>query len=214
MPLTVYTESATEAVRHLRSASHFEWYLIPILAFVIYVYVAELEKRNYDAVMAGAFFFGIELLWEMFNALVLRITDSAAMWMATGNTAYLVFVGLTVEIAMMFAVAGVILVKLLPEDRKKKVLGIPNRVFYPVVWALFCVFVEVILNRWGVLVWEHPWWNWPNVWLIVIAYSFGFGMCVAYFDIKSRKIKGIILVSTYALVIICFVVFATVLHWI
>lgn len=208
------TEASVEAMHNLRSVADFQWYLVPILAFVVYVYVVEAERKRWDIVMAGIAFFGIELIWEMFNALVLHWSGRSAMWTTPGNTAYLIFVGLTIEISMMFAVAGVIITKVLPEDRKQTVLGVPNRLFYPVVFGLGCVLVEVVLNRWGVLVWEYAWWSWPNIWLIIVAYCVGFGLCVAFFDIKSTKMKALLIGVIYAVAIICFVVFAIMLGWI
>lgn len=213
--MAALTESSLQALNNLRSTSSFQWYLIPVLAFVVYVYMVEVERKRWDIVTAGLFFLGIEIAWEMWNALVLRITDTAAMWTAPGDTAYLIFVGLTIEICMMFSVAGVIITKVLPEDRKARVLGIPNRVFYPVVFGLGCVFIEVILNQWGVLVWEHSWWNWPNIWLIILAYCFGFAVCVLFYDAKwSIRRKWAVTGGVFSFDIVAFIVFAKVLHWI
>jgi len=208
------TEASLEALRNLRNPANFQWYLIPLLAFVVYVYMADIERKRYDVVLAGIAFFGIEFAWEMFNALVLHWSCRSALWTTPGDTAFLLLAGLTVEISLMFAVAGVIITRMLPEDRKRKVLGIPNRAFYPAAFALGCVFVEVILNRWGVLVWEYSWWNWPNIWLIIVAYCFGFGLCVLFFDLKSMKVKGALAVGIYAFDVLCFFLFAFLLDWI
>lgn len=208
------TEASVEALYNLRSAANFQWYLIPLLAFVAYVYMVEVEWKRWDIVLAGIAFFGIEFAWEMFNALVLHWSGRSAMWTTPGDTAFLILVGLTIEISIMFAVAGVIITKVLPQDKKQKVLGVPNRLFYPVVFGLGCVFVEVILNQWGVLVWEYSWWSWPNVWLIIVTYCVGFGLCVLFFDIKSMRVKGALIGVIYTLDIICFIVFANLLGWI
>src|SRR5450759_2978214 len=77
-------------------------------------------------------------------------------------------VGLTIEISMMFLVAGVILAKSLPADKKMKIRGIPNRWVLIVAYSLLFVFIEVILHFWGVLVWTYWWWNWPFVLLIIL----------------------------------------------
>lgn len=208
------TEASVEALNNLRSTANFQWYLIPLLAFVIYVYVVDIERKRWDIVLAGIAFFGIEFAWEMFNALVLHWSGRSAMWTTPGDTAFLILVGLTIEISIMFAIAGVIITRVLPQDKKQKVLGIPNRLFYPVVFGLGCVFVEVILNQWGVLVWEYSWWSWPHIWLIIVAYCVGFGLCVLFFDIKSMRVKGVLIGVIYTLNIICFIVFANLLGWI
>jgi len=41
------TESARQALAILRDGSQFQWYVIPGLAFVFYVYTVEVEKRKW-----------------------------------------------------------------------------------------------------------------------------------------------------------------------
>lgn len=41
------TESAQQALAILRDGSQFQWYVIPLLAFVFYVYTVEVEKRKW-----------------------------------------------------------------------------------------------------------------------------------------------------------------------
>lgn len=212
--LPALTEASVEAMNNLRSGSDFRWYLVALLAFVAYVYVVEVERKRWDIVIAGVFFFGIEFTWEILNALVLHFSNYAAMWSTPGDTAYLIFAGLTIEIAMMFSVAGVMLTKTLPPDPGARVLGIPNRVLYVLVFALICVFVEVILNQWGVLVWDYSWWNWPNVWLIVLAYFIGFGICALFYDLGSMKLKLGVTAGVYCLDIVLVILFVVVLEWI
>jgi hypothetical protein len=69
----------------------------------------------------------------------------------------------------MFAVAGVAFAKMLPADKSLRILGIPNRWFFAVANSIFCVFVEVLLNKAGVLVWEYPWWDLPMVGLVFLV---------------------------------------------
>lgn len=52
-----------------------------------------------------------------------------------GRPAYLLLVGLNIEISMMFAVAGVVFAKLLPEDQTRKILG---SLVFPVEEAIYC----------------------------------------------------------------------------
>jgi len=212
--LPAYTEASRQALENLRNTGHFGWYLVPILAFIAYVYVVEAERKNWDIFLAGFAFMGVELAWEMFNALILHWSGTSALWTAPSDTAYLVFVGLTIEIAMMFAVAGIIFTKALPEDKKKKIAGMPNRVLMAVAFAVGCVFVEVILNRWGALVWHYAWWRWPNIWLIIVAYFVGFYGIALFFDLPSRKLKLSITLGAYALDLVLVIVFVWSLKWI
>ena len=42
------TESASQALSILRDPSQFDWYVIPILVLVIYVYNVEVGKKNWN----------------------------------------------------------------------------------------------------------------------------------------------------------------------
>ena len=210
------TDASAKALANLRNAGNFQWYLIPFLALIIYCYVTEAQKRNWSIVLAGVAFFGGEFLWEMFNGLVLHWSNRSAMWTTPGSsTAFLIFVGLTIEISMMFAIAGLFFTKLLPEDKKQKILGLPNRLFYILGFALFCVFVEVILNKWGALVWDYAWWRWPNIELIIVAYAGGFWLLTWFYDLDvSLKIKTAMTVALYCADVVAFLVFAVALKWV
>ena len=209
------TDSSLQALSMLRDPSHFQWYLIPLLAFVIYVYFVEVERQAWNVVMAGLAFYGLEWFLEILNALWLHFSRYSAVWTAPGDTAYLLTVGLNVEISMMFAVAGVAFAKVLPKDKTVKILGLPNRWFFVIANSVFCVFVEVILNFWGALVWEYKWWNWPNVWLIIIiGYSLYMIFSFWIHDMESMKRKIAIVSAMYAVDIVCLVVFMGVLRWI
>ena len=152
---------------------------------------------------------------ETWNALVLHFTDRSAVWTTPGDTAYLILVGLTIEISFMFAVAGVAFVKLLPADKNMRILGIPNRWFFAVVNSVFCVFVEVLLNRADALVWEYPWWNFPNVWLIVLFGYLPF-MTVAFwvYDMERIRNKITAVSAIYAVDLAAIILFGVLLGWI
>ena len=51
------TESATRALEILRDGSQFQWYVIPLFAFVVYVYAVEVERKNWNLI------FGLILGW-------------------------------------------------------------------------------------------------------------------------------------------------------
>jgi hypothetical protein len=209
------TEASQQALRILRDESLFQWYLIPLFAFVVYVYAVEIERRNWSAIFAGLAFYGMDLFNETWNALVLHFTDRSAVWTTPGDTAYLIFVGLTIEISAMFAVAGVIFTKMLPADKNLKIVGIPNRWLFAVGNAILCVFVEVLLNRADVLVWEYPWWNFPNIGLIFLLGYLPF-MAVSFWVYDMEKIRNKIaaVLVIYAVDLPAIAVFAGLLGWI
>jgi hypothetical protein len=209
------TEASQQALRILRDESLFQWYLIPLFAFVVYVYAVEVERRNWSAVFAGLAFYGMDLFNETWNALVLHFTDRSAVWTTPDDTAYLIFVGLTIEISAMFAVAGVVFTKMLPADKNLRIVGIPNRWLFAVVNAIFCVLVEVLLNRADVLVWEYPWWNFPNIGLIFLLGYLPF-MAVSFWVYDMEKIRNKIatVLVIYAVDLPAIFVFAGLLGWI
>jgi len=209
------TEASRQALEILRDTSLFQWYVVPLFAIAVYVYAVEIERRNWSIVLAGLAFFGMDVFNETWNALVLHFTDRSAVWTTPGDTAYLILVGLTIEISFMFAVAGVAFVKLLPADKNMRILGIPNRWFFAVVNSVFCVFVEVLLNRADALVWEYPWWNFPNVWLIVLFGYLPF-MTVAFwvYDMERIRNKITAVSAIYAVDLAAIILFGVLLRWI
>jgi hypothetical protein len=80
---------------------------------------------------------------------------------------------------------------------------------------IFCVFVEVLLNRADVLVWEYPWWNFPNVGLIVLFGYLPF-MVVAFwvFDMEKIRSKIAAVSAIFAVDFTAIILFAGLLDWI
>jgi len=209
------TESAQQALAILRDASQFKWYVITLLAFVFYVYTVEVEKKNWNFVLAGLAFWGMDWFNEIWNSLVFHFNGYAPVWGAPGSTAFLILIGLNIEIMFMFAVSGIIWTKMLPPDKKAKILGIPNRAFFAVVGSAFCVFIEVVLNAANALTWEFSWWSASAPWLIfVFGYLTFFVMAFWVFDMKTMKSKLITVGTIWAVVIVSLIVFIPVLHWI
>ena len=68
----------------------------------------------------------------------------------------------------MFAIAGIAFGKMLPPDKKLKIAGIPNRLFFAIGGSIFCVVVEILLNTVGALTWDYPWWSAGAPWLIFL----------------------------------------------
>src|SRR4051794_30180870 len=155
----VVTDFTREALNMLRDASTFKWYVVALVGLVFYVYAVEVERRRWDIVLAGLAFWLMDWINEIVNALVLHFTDRAAIWTVTGDTAYLILIGLTIEISVLFAIAGIVFVKQLPPDPRTRWLGVPNRVWMVLAFSCLCVFVEVLLHGAGVFHWEYWWWN-------------------------------------------------------
>jgi hypothetical protein len=223
MPPTVESQAALDILRVF--PLEFKWYLIPIFAIVVYVYAVEIEKKNWSRVLAGLAFFGMDLFNETWNALILHFTDYSAFWTCAGETGFLIFVGLNIEISLMFAMAGIAFTKMLPEDKNMKFdlnmikipIKIPNRWVFAVGNSIFCVFVEVILNQAGALIWEYPFWEATLIGVIpIIIFGYLTFMIVFFWVYDMEKIRNKIIVVTFILTFdfLAIGLFTVVLGWI
>jgi hypothetical protein len=209
------TEAARQAQEILRDPTQFQWYVVPLLAFVFYVYAVEVEKRNWNVVFAGLAFWGMDWFNEIWNGLLFHFTQFAPAWAAPGKTAFLILIGLNIEICFMFATAGVIFSKTLPADRDLKILGVPNRLFIAAAGSVFCVIVEFFLNGADALTWDWSWWNRGVPWLIfLIGYLPFFLVAFWVHDMQSFRSKLNTLGVIYGVDAVCLIVFAGILGWI
>jgi hypothetical protein len=115
----------------------------------------------------------------------------------------------------MFAIAGITFGKMLLPDKKTRILGIPNRLFFAVTGAAFCVFVEILLNSIGALTWDYPWWSATAPWLIfLIGYLTFFLVSFWVHDMKSVRNKIITVGVIFAVDIGAILIFGVILGWI
>jgi hypothetical protein len=204
-----------EAQEILRDPDNLKWYVVTLLVLVLYVYAVEVERRRWDVVLAGVAFWLADWINEIVNSLVLHFSDRAPLWATTGDTAYLILIGLTIEISLMFSISGVIYAKSLPPDPRTKILGIPNRIAIGLGFSIFAVFVEVLLSEAGIFHWEYWWWNFPFVIPIVLFGYLWFFLIAAYVydrpDDRSRlKVVG----AMAAIVAASLLTFGVILEWI
>ncbi|MCK4259306.1 MAG: hypothetical protein KAX49_10035 [Halanaerobiales bacterium] len=209
------TDSARQALSILRDPSNFQWYIIPIFILVIYVYATEVEKRNWNIIFAGLAFWGMDWFNEIWNALVFHFTQYAPVWGAPSKTAYLILIGLNIEITLMFLVAGVAFAKMLPKDKKLKILGIPNRWFLAIVNSILFMLVEILLNRIGMLTWEYSWWkpSFPFI-LFLIGYLPFLVVCYWVHDMETIQKKVITVGIIFSIDILAIIIFGVILNWI
>ncbi len=208
------TEFAIEASRLLRDGSNFQWYVIPLFALVVYVYAVEVERRNWNAILAGLAFWGMDWFNEIWNSLVFHFTNYAPVWGTPGDSAFVILIGLNIEISFMFAIAGIVFVKTLPADRNLKILGLPNRWAFAAGWAAFCVFVEVLLNAVDALTWDYAWWSARAPWLIFLfGYLHFFVVSFLVFDMRSMRNKIITVGAIYTVDILAILIFGLILGW-
>ena len=190
-----------EAQGMLRDGSTFEWSTVALLGLVAYVYAVEVERGRIDIVLAGLAFWLMDGFNELVNSAILHVSDRAPLWAVTGDTSYLILIGLTIEISILFAIAGVVFVKQLPADRSLKILGLPNRVVLVLAFSCLCVAIELFLESTGYFHWDYWWWNTPFVPLIVIfGYATFFGVAAWVYDMGSDRRRQLRVVGTLAAV--------------
>ncbi len=205
------TDATLRALEMLRDPSMLKWYVVPFLVFVAYVYITEIERKNWSALYLGISLFFLELTWEIGNALLLPVTGRSALWTVNGDTAYLIYVGYSIEIAFFFAVIGIMVVKALPDEKDITILGIPNRIFIPVAMGLTGLFVEVLLNRAGILVWEYWFWKFPNLFLLALGYCLPWFAVAWAHDNLSLAFKKRLTLSLAGIAILLHILFVPLL---
>jgi len=210
------TESASQALALLRDGSHFQWYVIPLLLLVMYVYGNEVERKNWSLILAGLAFWLMDWFNEIWNGLVFHFTNYAPVWGTPGNgSSFVILIGLNIEITFMFAIMGIVMCKMLPPDKNMKIFGIPNRWVYCVVGSILAVFIECLLNWVGALTWDYPWWNMQAPWLIwLFGYMPFFVVSYWVLDMKLLKSKLITVGTIFAVDALALIVFMGILKWI
>jgi hypothetical protein len=214
------TEASKQALQGMRDFSSLEWYVIPLLAIVFYIYTSEIKKAraagNWDALFAGLTLFGMDFFNETWNGWVFYLTERSALWTTPGKTALRTMVGWNIEIMFMFAIAGIIYYNTLSADKKEKILGIPDRWFWAIGYSAIAVLVECILNKGGHLVWEYPFWNRSlgGIWLIFLFGYFHFYVAVILvIGMKKDRTKIIAVSSIYAVAILMNMIAFGLLGW-
>lgn len=151
--------AAAASLSQVRSTEHFQWTFIALFAFVVYVYASEIKNKNWKGVVAGLALYGVHWLYEIANA-VIRYFAGYALWTVSAeSTSFILLIGVSWELSMMFAIAGIAMSKLLPEDPKKRILGVNNRVLFAIGNAAFFAIFEIFLAGTPAFLWTYSWWG-------------------------------------------------------
>lgn len=203
-------ELTRQALDILRNPATFEWYFIPLLAFVVYIYFNEIAKENWRGIAAGLSLYMVHWLFEIGNALIQHFSGHA-LWTVPEGTSYLLLIGVGWELSMMFAVAGLILSKILPNDPKLKILGINNRLAFAIGNAAFFSIFEIFLATTPAFHWVYPWWGALPV-FITVYIPFFLAAVFAYDARPKTQISWI--GSLFAVNAVLMTIFAGFLGWI
>ena len=208
------TDFALQAQELLRDTSQFQWYVIPLLAIVTYIYAIEMHNKCWNAVYAGLAFWGADSINEILNSVFFHLNGRAPLWATPGDTAYLILIGLNIEIMFMFAIAGIAWSKMLLPDPRTKILGIPNRWFIALAGSAFCVLVEILLNSIDALTWDWTWWSATAPWLIyTVGYLWFFMIAFWVHDLDDVRRQSRFVGALWCLVAVMVLVFGVWLGW-
>jgi hypothetical protein len=214
------TPASELAFHGLRDLSTLKWYVIPLLAFVFSIYISEIKKAresgNWDAVFAGLALFGTDFLFETMNGWIFHLTQYSALWTTPGETALRTMVGWNIEIMFMFLLAGIIYCHTLSEGDERPMWRRREAWLWAVGYSAFCVFVEILLNKGGLLVWEYPFWNRSlgGVWLIfLIGYFHFFVAIILVLSLSTLRKRLAAVAGIWAVAIIMNVIGMGVLGW-
>lgn len=199
----------------VRDTSHFHWYVIPLLLMVLYAYTEQAAERRWSVVLGGITFWLMDGVNEIWNSLLFHFSGYAPAWSAPGDSAYLILIGLNIEISLMFAIMGLLAMRMLPADRKLSLFGMNNRWVIASVSSLLCVMVELWLNHVGALCWEWGGWNASVpylIWLIGYMPFFVVGYWVHDMPSRRRQIATVVALGTG--VALAFILFGGILGWI
>jgi len=209
--MTLHNPEATEAALSiLRSGEPFQWYVVTFLALSLYAYINEISKKNWKVVAGGLSLYMVHWSVEIINALIQHFSGHA-LWTVPTGTAFLILVGVGIEISFMFPVLALTMCKLLPEDPRKKIWGINNRLLLALINAAFVSIIEIFLAKTPAFVWVYPWWGSLTVFLTVYIPFFVAAFYVYDWEPAAQKrfLVTLAVINAAALVL-----FAGILGWI
>jgi hypothetical protein len=203
-------ELTQQALSILRSGDNFHWVVITLLALAVYVYTNEYSHKNFKGIAAGLSLYLVHWFYEILNALIQHFSGHA-LWTVPTGTSFLLLVGVGIELSFMFAVAGLVLSKLLPQDPKAKILGINNRIVMAVANAALFSIIEIFLAKTPAFHWVYPWWGALPVFITVYIPFFVVSfLCYDWQPKVQRRVIG----GLFALDALMMIVFAGILGWI
>ena len=202
-------DAVNRALEHVRdSAYNFNWTFIFILAVVFYVYWSELHKKNYAAVQAGLALYGVHWLYEIMNAIICKASGYPLWTVSAESTTFILLIGVSWELSMMFSLAGIISFKMMPEDRTKryfargKFKGISCKLVVAIEMALLFALFESFLAGAAfrgepTFIWVYPWWG---VIPVFFTTYIPFFLASNYVPDMKPKVRNIFLIAEWGLV--------------
>ena len=114
-------------------------------------------------------------------------------------------------------IAGIVWYHTLEDDKRKKILGFPNPLFWAIGYSLFSVFIEYFLNSGNLLIWEYPFWtNTFSGMILIFIFGYLYFYLGAWFVISRKTIKSkiITLIIIYSVPIIMNIIAFGIMGWV
>ncbi|MHA1146622.1 MAG: hypothetical protein ACTSR8_00070 [Promethearchaeota archaeon] len=180
-------EATDQALKILRNGDNFQWYVIFLLVLVLFIYFTEIRKENWKGIAAGMMLYMIHWFAEIINALVQHFLGHA-LWTIPTGTAYLILIGVGIELSLMFSIAGLAMSRILPDEPNKKIGPLPVKLVIGIANATLASIIEIFLVMTPVFVWVWPWWNaWTVFIFVYIPFFVGAAYCY-YWESKRQKL--------------------------
>ena len=210
------SENAKELIEKIkvRWTGNFNWTFIFILAVVFYVYWTEIHNKNWEAVRAGLALYAVHWLYEIMNAIIAKASGYPLWAVSNDSTTFILLIGVSWELSMMFSLAGIISYKMLPKDRTKHYFsregdkprkGIDCRLVgalsMALLFALFESFLAGTIN--GSFIWVYKWWG---VIPVFITTYVPFFLASNYINDFKPKTRTLMLASAWGLVALLLVI--------
>ncbi len=176
------------------------------ILFVLYVYFSSYEKKKYNQIAAGLALYGVHIFAELING-IFDETFGFLLWHASRGSVFEFFPGAGIDSAIIFLVAGVIVSKLLPEDTKKKIIGIPTRIAIALGSSIVIIIVGQVYNSAQRIDCSLSGWVEQIIWLLL--YSLFFLTAFMCHDAEKKKRRKII-IGIYVLSLITIIIFTVV----
>lgn len=157
-------KAAADAVL-VRDPANFNWTFIALLAVVFYIYWTEVRNKNYKAIVAGFSLYSVHWFYEIMNAIIRHCTGYALWTVSNASTSFVLLIGVSWELSMMFSIAGIISFKMMPDDRTKRYLvspkckGISCKLTGALGMALLFSVFEIFLAWTPAFIWVYKWWG-------------------------------------------------------
>jgi hypothetical protein len=196
-------EATQQALSILRSGDYFNLYVIFMLVVVLYIYFSEYKNKNWGAIAAGLSLYMIHWFAEIINAVIQGLSGHA-LWTVPSGTAYLILVGVGIELSLMFAIVGIVQSKLLPDDKNKKLLGLPIPLAIGIGNAALASIIEIFLIFTRSFVWVYEWWNAFTVFIFVYIPFFVVSAYAYYWKPKNQRNFIVVMALINAIMLIAF----------